>query len=144
MGLARYPDWQSRLDRFLRERQFAAFQYGRWDCCLFVCDAIREMTGVDPAAVFRGRYRSRTEARQAIRELTGSRSIRAVVECVTASFGMAEIPVRCAQRGDAVLIERSSDYSLALVALNGREMIAASSRGLWRLPLSQGVRAWRV
>ena len=48
--MTRKPDWQALLDAFLAEHQFDSFQYGRWDCCLFVCDAIQAMTGVDPAA----------------------------------------------------------------------------------------------
>jgi hypothetical protein len=43
----------------LLEHQSDSFSYGRWDCCLFVCDAIRVMTGIDLAADYRGAYSSR-------------------------------------------------------------------------------------
>ena len=62
--VTRKPDWQALLDAFLAEHQFDSFQYGRWDCCLFVCDAILAMTGVDPAAAYRGTYSSRAESRR--------------------------------------------------------------------------------
>ena len=60
MGLTRLPGWQGALDRFLTAHRETRFQYGVWDCCLFACDAIEVMTGVDVAAQFRGRYHSRT------------------------------------------------------------------------------------
>ena len=62
--MTRKPDWQALLDAFLAEHQFDTFQYGRWDCCLFVCDAVLVMTGVDPAAAYRGTYSSRAQSRR--------------------------------------------------------------------------------
>ena len=41
----RYPNWQTRLDLYLRTVNQRQFKYGEWDCCLFACDAIQEMTG---------------------------------------------------------------------------------------------------
>jgi hypothetical protein len=141
----RYPDWQGRLGAFLSKHQFRSFQYGRWDCCLFVCDAIEVMTGIDPASAFRGTYSSRVEARKAVR-MYGT-SVRAAVEAVTDEYGMPEAEsILHARRGDVALIRRSRgrDYSLGLVALNGREVLLTSSMGLWRMPLETAVRAWHV
>jgi hypothetical protein len=126
------------------EHRSDAFRYGRWDCCLFVCDAIRVMTGVDPAADFRGAYSSRTGARHALLAHVGSASVQAVVEAVTAKYGMQETSVLHARRGDVALIKRSRDHSLGLVALNGRDIALASSTGLWTIPVSAAVRAWHV
>ena len=142
--MTREPDWQARLHAFLMEHRSDAFRYGRWDCCLFVCDAIFEMTGVDPAANFRGAYSSRAEARRALIAQVGSSSVEAAVEAVTAKHGMRETGVLHARRGDVVLIARSRDFSLGLVALSGRDIALASSRGLWTIPLSSAVRAWHV
>ena len=142
--MTRRPDWQARLHAFLMEHRSDAFRYGRWDCCLFVCDAVRAMTGVDPAADFRGSYSSRAEARRALIAHVGSASVEAVVEAVTAKHGMPETGVLHARRGDVALIERSRDFSLGLVALNGRDIALASARGLWAVALSLAVRAWHV
>ena len=126
------------------EHRFDAFSYGRFDCCLFVCDAISVMTGVDPAAGFRGTYSSRAEARRAILAHCGSASVQAVVEAVTTRYGIEETPVLHARRGDVALIKRSRDHSLGLITLNGRDIALASSHGLWTLPVSAAVRAWHV
>ena len=110
--MTRYPNWPARLEAFLARHQDAKFRYGTWDCCLFVCDAIEVMTGVDPAADFRGRYHSRAEAPQAIRDRVGSPSVRRIADSVTAAHGMRAIPVLNASRGDLALIKRPRDYSL--------------------------------
>ena len=142
--MQRRSDWQRVLDEFLRANQDRRFEYGHWDCCLFVCDAVAAITGVDLAAPFRGKYSNRKGALHAICEQIGAASIRAVAENAAATHHMPEVPVPRAHRGDMVLIARGRDYSLGLVALNGRDVIVASKCGLWRLPLSGAVRAWQV
>ena len=142
--MRRRSDWQLALDEFLRANQDRSFEYGTWDCCLFVCDAIVAMTGVDLAASYRGKYSTRKGALHAISEQLGTASIQAVAATAAAAHDMPELPVPYAHRGDMVLVGRGRDYSLGLVALNGRDVIATSKRGLWRLPLSRAVRAWQV
>jgi hypothetical protein len=142
--MTRLPDWQARLDSFLRAHAHAPFVYGSWDCCLFVCSAIYEMTGVDPAQDFRGNYNSRGEAYRSIKAATGSGSVQAIVANITAKLQMPEIPVRRAQTGDIVLIERARDFSLGLIALSWSEIIVCRARGLCRISLTHSVRAWRV
>jgi hypothetical protein len=142
--MLRRPDWQAALDEFLRAHQNRRFEYGKWDCCLFVCDAIIEITGVDLAATYRGKYSTRAGALRTIGEQTGAASIRAAAENAALLHGMPEVPILRARRGDMVLVKRGRDYSLGIVALNGREVILPSKRGLWRLQLSRALRAWQV
>jgi hypothetical protein len=142
--MERRTNWQRALDDFLRTHQNRSFEYGRWDCCLFVCDAIAEMTGIDLAAPYRGKYSTRAGAFRAIREQLGTASIHAVAENAAAVHSLPEIQVSHARRGDMVLIGRGRDHSLGLVALSGADVIVTSKRGLWRLPLSRAVRAWHV
>ena len=142
--MQRRPDWQVVLDAFLVAHGNRRFEYGKWDCCLFVCDAIAEMTGVDLAGGYRGKYSTRMGALHAIGEQLGTASIQAVAANAAAAHHMPEVPVLHAQRGDMVLVQRGRNYSLGLVALNGRDVIVTSKRGLWRLPLSCAIRAWQV
>ena len=102
------------------------------------------MTGTDLAASYRGTYSTLGGALHAIREQLGTASILAVAENAAAAHQMPEVPVLRAKRGDMVMLARDRDYSLGLVALNGRDVIVTSKRGLWRLPLSCAVRAWQV
>lgn len=142
--MTRLPDWHVRLLSFLRAHAHDHFVYGSWDCCLFVCDAIREMTGVDPAEGFRDNYQSRSEAYRLIKEVSGASSVQAIVASITAKLQMPEIPVRRAQGGDVVLIERARDFSLGLISLNWSEIIVCKARGLQGISLNHAVRAWRV
>jgi hypothetical protein len=142
--MTRLPDWQARLNRFLIEHANKPFSYGSWDCCLWVCSAIHEMTGIDPAQDFRDKYQSRGEAYRAIKAATGAASVQAIVENITTKLQMPEIPVRRAQTGDVVLIERARDYSIGLTALNWSEIIVSQARGLRCISLTHAIRAWRV
>lgn len=141
--LTRKDSWQLLLHQYLCASREKPFRYGEMDCCLFVCDAIAAMTGVDVASPFRGRYGSRKQASRALEMFAGRPSVEAVTERVTKEHGMPEIPPALAQRGDVVLLPRAHDYSLGLVGLSG-DILAASAVGFEHAPLSLAIRAWRV
>lgn len=136
--MTRFPDWQERLSRFFALHRTRPFRYGDWDCCLFAADAIQQVTGVDIAAEFRGKYGSRREAYDLIR------SVRLVAERVAALHGMQQVPITYARRGDMALIPRARDYSLGIVSLTGKEIVVLRSRKLMTLPLSYGLVAWHA
>ena len=144
MCLIRLPGWQGALDGFLTAHRETRFEYGAWDCCLFACDAIQVMTGVDVAVQFRGRYHSRTEALRAIRDYAGSPSVRAAAGRVTEAYAMPQVDILRARRGDVMLIRRPRDYSLGIVALNGTDVITVTPQGLQRIGLLNAVCGWRV
>lgn len=135
--LRRLPCWQCCLSRFLAENSCRPFAYGSFDCGLFVADAIQAMTGTDVAARFRGTYSSFKQVRK-------HGSVRQIAEQVAAEFGMAEVPLLRAQRGDMALIQRPRDYSLGLVDLGGMHLAVAVKTGIVRIPLSAAWRAWRI
>ena len=143
MTISRRPDWQTALHCYLQSHEHSRFEYGTLDCCLFVCNAIRLMTGADLAAAFRGRYSSRAEALRLVRFEAGRPSVEAIAERMAAAHEMPEVPVLFAQRGDMLLIERPRDYSLGLLDLNG-ELLAMAANGLLRWPRARACRAWRV
>ena len=52
--MARLDDWQTLLaDELSKPRSFS---WGKNDCCLFAGDIVQTITGIDPAATFRGKY----------------------------------------------------------------------------------------
>jgi len=142
--LQRRPDWQSRLAEFLVSHRYKHFSYGSWDCGLFAADAIQAITGTDLACPFRGKYSSFSQLRKAIRIYTGSASVAAIAGRIATDHQMPELPILYARRGDLVLLKRPRDYSLGLVDLNGRDIIAVHSSGLGRLPIRDAFRAWKV
>ena len=142
--MTRFPDWQARLDRFLNENTARAFAYGSWDCSLFVCDAIQVMTGVDPAESFRDRYSKRYQAMRMIRSKYGSGSVRTVAMGVANELGFERCQPLLAQRGDLILIQRKTDYSLGIVDLSGERIAVLAKNGIWRVPLETAMIAWHV
>ena len=142
--MTRLPNWPGLLDRFINENRETPFAYGSFDCCLWVVNCIQVMTGVDVATEFRGRYKSREEAVGVIGEVTGYKSVRKAVEHVTRAQEMAPVPVLNLQRGDVALVKRPRDYSLGIVALNGRDIIVAAANGLEWIPVASACAGWRV
>lgn len=139
--MIRVSDWQTRLSAYLQAASFRPFEYGVQDCGLFVAGAVEAMTGVDVAAELRGRYRTRGQAFDRIRELTGRGSMIAVADFVARRYRLVLIPPLSAQRGDAVQ-DRSG--RLGIVAMHGWEILTPYKDGLLRLPLGYAARAWRI
>ena len=142
--MTRLPDWQSKLSVFMDEHEDGIFGYGRLDCCIFVCDAIQVMTGIDVAGKYRGTYLTRFGALQSIEGQTGGKSIRHAVKDVTDAFGMRNRPITEAQRGDVVSILRPRDISLGIVDLSGERIAVVSIKGLLRIPIATANSSWQV
>lgn len=54
--LIRTKGWRGRLATYLAATATVEFRPGAHDCALFAAGAVQAMTGVDPAAAWRGRY----------------------------------------------------------------------------------------
>jgi hypothetical protein len=141
--LTRYGDWQSRLTAYLLHAERVPFRYGVQDCGLFVAGAILAMTGVDTVAELRG-YTNRTQAFQRIADVCGQPTMEAAAVYLAKLHGLPEVPVLCAQRGDAVMLRGGRRSSLGIVAMHGTEILTPYRAGLLRLPLSHARRAWHI
>jgi hypothetical protein len=120
------------------------FKYGILDCGLFIAGAIESMTGVDVAAPLRGKYRNRVDAFAAIKAFCGRATMEAVAAHIAQQHDIAEVPVLCAQRGDAVVVNRGRRSTLGIVAMHGTHIVAPSKDGLIYLPLSRATHAYRI
>lgn len=139
----RREDWPARLNEAIAARLRVRFAFGAHDCCLFAADVVQAMTGLDPAARFRDRYRT---AHGAARVLKRAGGLEPLMEQIAAAHGMPEVPPLTAQRGDVVLLDAEPDTvnpALGVVAPDGR-IAAAGPDWLAFLPLRAARRAWRV
>lgn len=103
------------------------------------------MTGEDPASWFRGKYDSAESAAKMIRSFCyGSRSVSSIVETMAARHKMHEVDCMHARRGDVALIKRGRDYSLGLLALDGKHLLVAGATGFLRIPRIRARRFWMV
>ncbi len=134
----RRPDWQPRLDAALRAAAARPFAWGRHDCALFACDCIAAMTGEDPAARFRGRYRTARGAARALRRIGGARNLGGLATRVLG----APFPPAFARRGDLAEVEAGAGPALGVVL--GRTVALVAPEGLVRVRLDRARRAWRV
>lgn len=147
--MQRVNNWATRLHLLIESSQAVTFAWGQHDCGLFLARAIREMTGVDVAAAYRGTYS--TEAGAEAIFLSGFSDLGAFAASIAVANGMPEIdPVAYARRGDAVWVDNStpgnpSPYgALGVVGLDGRFAICMGSAGVKRVHMHRWKRAWRV
>ena len=143
-GPARREGWERQLAEFVVSAQHRAFQWGEFDCCSMPCEAALKITGVDPLAHFRGRYKTE---RGATRVILSAGGFVPMIEEIMSDY--PEVPVSFARRSDILLVtdaeivEPGFDAMLALCL--GHDMgFVSRDRGFRLLPFSRASRAWRV
>jgi hypothetical protein len=138
--MRRVGNWPALLPAHTLPTNGKTFQWGRWDCALAVCDAIRSLTGVDPGAPYRGKYSTEAEAR----EITGG-DLGKFAAALAAEHGMQEVSPRLARRGDVVFVANNTpDGALGIVDLSGTAVACVGPQGYVRVPMRRWKRAWRV
>ncbi|WP_407673237.1 DUF6950 family protein [Ochrobactrum chromiisoli] len=127
-----HPQWEKRLVAVTEAHLVTPLVWGKSDCLLTTCDAIEAMTGGDPAADIRGKYKSKTGAYRLIKQ-RGYDSLGAVL---TDRF--TEIPVAMAGRGDVGIYQNTVGYFCEYgFAVKGED-------GLRFLPRTMAERAFKV
>lgn len=145
--MERFAGWPEILAGHIAAARARAFEWGVHDCCVFACDGILAMTGLDPMAPARGRYRDGREAAAILREI-GGLGLPEAADYLMAGLGAPAIHPVYAQRGDLVLIDApvlggDRDWCLGLIAHDGRVAVAAPA-GLSFYPARAAARAWRI
>jgi hypothetical protein len=161
--IAFVPHWQELLHNYLLRRHNEAFAWGTMDCCLFACDALHELTEVDIASDFRGKYASALSAARAMRKFVDYESaestepteskdkptaihdlVEAVAVKIAARHEIQEVPVLMAQRGDVLLLDTPQGKSLGILGLRGTHVHTTGPDGIVDVPLEDCERAWRI
>lgn len=136
----RLDDWPTRLVDAIDRAAAKPFIRGRHDCCLFACDCIEAMTGVDVGAPFRGNYNSRMSAAKALRLYAGT--LEDVARSIAARHGMKPIDAKEAGRGDAALLHCERGDVLGIHY--GGSLYTMAHNGLIRLPVGFARMHWAV
>lgn len=135
--MKRLSDWRARLDRYLDDVDTEHFQWGVFDCGIFVAGCIKAMTDVDLAAGIAGSYSDFAGSIRVLRK----RGYQDHVAYFAAH--LREIHPSEATHGDiAVVPAVQGQYSLALV--NNQSLICLSESGRRPLSRSAALRAFRV
>jgi hypothetical protein len=133
--MKRLQNWQTRLSEYLTANALTHFEYGSLDCGIFVAGAIEAMTGVDVAESLRGKYHSRREAFAEIRSLCGKATMEAVAVYLAEQYGLKEVPLSFAQRGDPVVLKKGRASTLGVIAMHSTEVLMPYQNGILRVPI---------
>jgi len=135
----RVATWDSELIAYVSSPH--AFKWGKNDCALMGANWVRECTGVDIAAAFRGHY---TTSRGAVRALKthGTGGLVATMDGLLPSAPLIE----GAHRGDLVGLpspDRLFDCVVG-IAVGDVAAVLGTNGKIAYLPISQIIRIWRV
>ncbi|KKL24189.1 hypothetical protein LCGC14_2417810, partial [marine sediment metagenome] len=143
-------DWPTRLDKYFEDCADNKFEYGVFDCAIFIADGILAMTGVDIIQEQRGKYKNEVEAKSLIRIIIpNSNSIQAafdlIIRLVVKENKFKEVDRNFAQRGCLVLLDEMLNNSLGLLGLDGRQIYCPHpEEGLFILPIHHGCQFWNI
>jgi hypothetical protein len=134
----RLPDWPERLMALLDAEAARPFAWGESDCVVgLAARGVEAVTGTDPCADLRGRYKTARGAAGLLRRLGGLEA------AVAARLGPPLASPALAHRGDVAMLEERGMPVLGLCVGNGRLAVKAPD-GLAHRPMSRAVRAWPV
>lgn len=133
-----HQQWEKRLVAVTEAHMNTPLVWGKSDCLLTTCDAIEAMTGIDPAADIRGKYKSKAGAYRLIKQ-RGYDSLEAVLAAHFPSPNPDEPwPVAMAGRGDVGIYQNTVGYFCEYgFAVKGED-------GLRFLPRMMAERAFKV
>ncbi|MQP68386.1 hypothetical protein GE253_23995 [Niveispirillum sp. SYP-B3756] len=138
--MTRLPDWPERLDRLVEDARHRTFSWGLFDCCLFAADAVSAVTGIDPAASWRGAYAG---ARAAAGLLARMGGLDATAAGIARHHGWPRVPPAFLGRGDVALVRLEDDRHALAVCL-GAALVLPAQRGLAALDRNHALSGWRI
>ncbi|MCR3909405.1 hypothetical protein NUK47_11520 [Aeromonas hydrophila] len=131
----RHPDWQIRIITTIQAASERPFCWGENDCCLFVADVCLAACDKDPAAEYRGRYRTEIGAKRVLAKTHGD-----IPAALDAMF--ERIPVAMAQRGDALVFDGPQGQTAGVMWAG--KVWAMTEVGARPIPDAVPQIAWRV
>lgn len=148
--------WRPAFDSFIRAAAGRPFVWGKFDCCLFPADALLIMTGKDPAADFRGRYRSASGALKQMKKHAKAHGYEAGMaglgDQIFGDLGLQRIGALYAQLGDVMCLDfpdLDPAFGGAGAICLGREVAIMTADGPKSISITSAARyfnaiAWRV
>jgi hypothetical protein len=140
--MARFQNWPSRMDEFLRAHAVTEFAWGIWDCALMAAAHLDNITGSEHYVTRAGHYDSPDSAADYLTSL----GVAGLDGLATQILGDRLVNKKMAQRGDIVTFDTTLGPALGVVDLSGMKIIGLdpSEAGFIRIPLALSTAAWRV
>lgn len=135
----RRSDWYARLSAYVEVVRRKPFVYGKHDCALFAAGAVEAMTGVDPAANLRGKYKTLAGGLRRLKKLGFANH----AELAASMF--EEVHPSHAQIGDIASIDLG-DGAIALGVVQGARIfvLRPDAQGMATVDLLTASKAFRV
>ena len=138
--MMRLPNWRRRLKDFIDRVRKTPLDYEHFDCGpAWAGELVRELTGEDPAAPFRGRYKSRAGALRVMRA-TGHADLASLVSTLLPAWEHASQ----ARVGDLVAVPTPGPFGYSLGICNGATIFVLRDDGVGVMDLLAASHAWRV
>lgn len=134
--MPRENDWDHRLARVTEKHMRLSGEWGATDCLLTVGEAIEAVTGNDPFAAYRGRYKTERGAARVMRR-NGCKDVEAVLARLFQPVGRL-----LAQRGDVGTVMQGGALTAGYVTEYG--FAAKGPNGLIFHPVTEIVSAFKV
>lgn len=125
----RLHDWESRFAAYIARVAREGFQPGQHDCALFAAGAVEAVTGTDPAADWRGRYKTLPEGLRLIRAAGWADHVAAARAMFPAILPTHVLPA------DLAVIGTGADAALG--AVQGAVVYVLRESGLGLVPIEQ-------
>lgn len=137
MTFTKKPDWFIALYNYIKTVEETPFKWGVNDCCLFACNCVEVMTGSDPGAEYRGKYKTAKGSVRALKKYGGG----SIENAFTRVFGQIHPPL-LAHRGDLALVD--TPLGLAVGVVLGSQVKCVGETGLVTVPLNSVKGVWQV
>lgn len=138
MTLTRVPDWDRALPLVIERHMALPGEWGVSDCMIVAGDAIEAVTGVDPMAPYRGRYKTEAGAARLMRK----NGCETVDDFLRKVFGLAPVGRLMAQRGDVGTVMQGGQLTAGVVTERG--FAAKGEHGLVFHEVTDIVSAFKV
>jgi hypothetical protein len=134
----RLPDWKARLTEYVATCARTPYALGQHDCALFAAGAVEAVSGVDPAAAWRGRYQTKEGGLRVLKRAGVTDHIAAT------AAALPEIAPAFAAAGDVACVMDEASGGLALGVVQGELVYVLRPDGLGLVPRSTMTRAFRT
>ena len=128
----RTEDWPERMDATIGDWMQRSFSWEANNCAFFIADVVLSMTGVDPAARYRGRLR-----KGRLERYSTSRFARLAVRIVERELiraGASEVATPFAKRGDVMFYNDEIAGPCAGICNGANAVYLSPERGLVSVP----------
>jgi len=139
MKINRNVNWPEKLTNVIVEYRSREFIYAESDCCCFVTDCIKAMTGWNFMHGFKMRYKTE---RGALGELVRYAGVKTVEDLAAKRLG-EEVEILKAQRGDVVSAAPDDMQALGVV-VGSVVLFMHVDLDLIEVNISDCHKAWRV